>query len=134
MHLPNTYHFIYFVTTATPLKVLLAAAIVNFFGDMLFVGCKHPMIGGAAGAAWATVFSQYAALGLFIKWLTKKPTTDKKTPKVVDLTKNILEFMGKPTKKNNEAVQSQEMELEQQMTKESSRKKNGLLGIVEIQS
>jgi MatE len=38
--------------TSTPLKVLFAAAVVNFFGDALFVGCKHPFIGGAAGAAW----------------------------------------------------------------------------------
>lgn len=42
----------------SPLYVLLAAAVVNFLGDMIFVGSKHSMIGGCAGAAWATVFSQ----------------------------------------------------------------------------
>lgn len=57
----------------SPLYVLLAAAVVNFCGDMLFVGSKHPLIGGAAGAAWATVFSQYAALALFLAWLRRKP-------------------------------------------------------------
>ncbi len=30
-------------------------------------------IGGAAGAAWATMFSQYIAMGLFFKWLCQKP-------------------------------------------------------------
>ena len=53
----------------SPLYVLAAAAVVNFVGDVLFVGCSHPLLGGAAGAAWATTFSQYAALGLFVKWL-----------------------------------------------------------------
>ena len=78
----------------SPLYVLLAAAVVNFVGDMMFVGCKHPLIGGAAGAAWATVFSQYAALAIFIRWLVKKPNMGDKTPKVVDLTKNITDFIG----------------------------------------
>ena len=53
----------------SPLYVLAAAAVVNFFGDVLFVGCSHPLLGGAAGAAWATTFSQFAALGMFVKWL-----------------------------------------------------------------
>ena len=56
----------------SPLYVLLAAAVVNFFGDVLFVGSSNPFIGGAAGAAWATTFSQYAALGMFLKWLRSK--------------------------------------------------------------
>jgi Na+-driven multidrug efflux pump len=51
----------------SPLYVLLAAAVVNFVGDVMFVGCKNPLIGGAAGAAWATVFSQYAALAIFVQ-------------------------------------------------------------------
>jgi len=56
----------------SPLYVLMAAAAVNFFGDVLFVGRSAAWLGGAAGAAWATVFSQYAALFFFIKWLTHK--------------------------------------------------------------
>merc|ERR1719491_895223 len=40
----------------SPLYVLFAAAVVNFLGDMLFVGRKSVWVGGAAGAAWATVF------------------------------------------------------------------------------
>jgi len=78
----------------SPLYVLLAAAGVNFVCDMTMVGCKHPWIGGAAGAAWATVFSQYAALAIFIRWLTKKPNS-KNNPQVVNLTKPILDFMGR---------------------------------------
>jgi Na+-driven multidrug efflux pump len=53
--------------------VLAAAAIVNFLGDMLFVGMDNAMFGGAAGAAWATVFSQYTAVWFFVRWLCTKP-------------------------------------------------------------
>ena len=42
----------------SPLYVMVAAAFVNLFGDILFVPNKTAWIGGAAGAAWATVFSQ----------------------------------------------------------------------------
>ena len=63
----------------SPLYVLLAAAVVNFLGDMCFVGCAHPWIGGAAGAAWATVISQYAAVGLFVHWMRHKKVDEKKT-------------------------------------------------------
>jgi len=58
----------------SPLYVLAAAAVINFFGDVLLVpmaGSK--MFGGAAGAAWATVVSQYAALLFFGRWLTTTP-------------------------------------------------------------
>jgi len=88
----------------SPLYVLFAAAVVNFFGDVLFVGRKSAWVGGAAGAAWATVFSQYAALTMFIRWLTtvgkgKKTSTtslNKKDTVIekVDLTNPILELMG----------------------------------------
>lgn len=98
--------------TSTPLKVLFAAAIVNFCGDAMFVGCKNPLIGGAAGAAWATTFSQYAALGLFVRWLTTtaKPKEEQKSPpKVVDLTKNIMDFMkGKPKEASEDVTQLEE--------------------------
>lgn len=75
----------------SPLYVLLAAAIINFFGDVIFVRSAHPLIGGAAGAAWATVFSQYAAVWFFMRWLTKKPKAEIKT---VNLTNAIMELTG----------------------------------------
>jgi len=85
----------------SPLYVLFAAAVVNFIGDMIFVGKSSPWLGGAAGAAWATVFSQYAALTLFIKWLTfkkkekKESTSDTNgTVEKINLTKSILELTG----------------------------------------
>jgi Na+-driven multidrug efflux pump len=78
----------------SPLYVLVAAAVVNFFGDVLFVGNSHPLIGGAAGAAWATVFSQYAGVALFVRWLCDKP---KNKPKVLNVSKAILELTGKPS-------------------------------------
>lgn len=77
----------------SPLYVLAGAAVINFFGDMLFVGNAHPLIGGAAGAAWATVFSQYAAVVLFVRWLCHKPEKASK-PRVVNLSKAILEITG----------------------------------------
>ena len=65
-----------------PFYVLAAAAVVNFFGDVLFVGHKSAWIGGAAGAAWATVLSQYVALGFFLKWLLyNKPNESNKISK-----------------------------------------------------
>jgi len=54
----------------SPLYVLLAAAVINFLGDVLLVPMKSGLFGGAAGAAWATVASQYAALLFFARWLT----------------------------------------------------------------
>jgi len=86
----------------SPLYVLFAAAVVNFIGDMLFVGRNNAWLGGAAGAAWATVFSQYAALAMFIKWLTtsrnnKKVSSNEDKDAVVEkvnLTNPILELMG----------------------------------------
>jgi len=59
--------------TFSPLLVMIAAALVNLLGDFIFVGLPGAWLGGAAGAAWATVFSQYAALVMFIRWLCSKP-------------------------------------------------------------
>ncbi len=55
----------------SPLVVMVAAALVNLLGDFIFV-----QRGGAAGAAWATVLSQYAALIMFLKWLKMKGAVD----------------------------------------------------------
>lgn len=60
----------------SPLFVLLAAAVVNFIGDVLLVPLKSSTLGGAAGAAWATVASQYAALLFFARWWLIKPRDD----------------------------------------------------------
>jgi Na+-driven multidrug efflux pump len=88
----------------SPLYVLATAAVVNFVGDMMFVGCKHPWIGGAAGAAWATVFSQFAALAMFIRWLTAagqrspaETSSSQEKPKVLNVSNAILELTGKPS-------------------------------------
>ena len=60
----------------SPLYVLLASAIVNFFGDLCFVGRQNPWIGGTAGAAWATVISQYAAVAFFVRWMCGDATSN----------------------------------------------------------
>jgi Na+-driven multidrug efflux pump len=78
----------------SPLYVLVAAAVANFFGDIFFVGNSHPWVGGAAGAAWATVFSQYVGVAMFVRWLTHKP---EKTPAVMNLSNAILEMTGEPS-------------------------------------
>lgn len=62
----------------SPLYVLAAAAGINLLGDMLLVRNASPWLGGAAGAAWATVFSQYGALIMFLRWLTVKNSDAKK--------------------------------------------------------
>mmetsp|Transcript_29095 Transcript_29095/g.70250 ORF Transcript_29095/g.70250 Transcript_29095/m.70250 type:complete len:799 (+) Transcript_29095:500-2896(+) len=77
----------------SPLYVLVAAAVANFFGDVLFVGNSHPWVGGAAGAAWATVFSQYVGVAMFVRWLSHKP---EKKPAVMNLSNAILEMTGEP--------------------------------------
>ena len=56
----------------SPLYVLAAAAGINLLGDILLVRNASPWLGGAAGAAWATVLSQYGALIMFLRWLTVK--------------------------------------------------------------
>eukprot|EP00547_Thalassionema_nitzschioides_P015353 CAMPEP_0194234856 /NCGR_PEP_ID=MMETSP0158-20130606/2480_1 /TAXON_ID=33649 /ORGANISM="Thalassionema nitzschioides, Strain L26-B" /LENGTH=797 /DNA_ID=CAMNT_0038968151 /DNA_START=98 /DNA_END=2491 /DNA_ORIENTATION=+ len=60
----------------SPMYILLAAAVVNFVGDACLVGrSRYPWLGGTAGAAWATVLSQYAAVALFVRWLCYTTTT-----------------------------------------------------------
>jgi len=76
----------------SPLYVLAAAAVVNFFGDVLFVGNSHPLIGGAAGAAWATVISQYVAVAFFLRWLCNKPEKSINPPKVLNVSSKIMEM------------------------------------------
>jgi len=85
----------------SPLYVLAAAAVVNFFGDVLLVPQASSWLGGAAGAAWATVFSQYAALLFFARWLTTRPATskgdnnqDSSPAEVVNITQSIMELTG----------------------------------------
>jgi len=91
----------------SPLYVLAAAAGVNFLGDVLLVPHSSAIFGGAAGAAWATTASQYAALVFFWRWLTtraeKTDTTDKSmtgpscgsdSAHVVNVTKGIMELTG----------------------------------------
>lgn len=75
----------------SPLYVLGAAAVINFIGDSIFVRLKHPWFGGAAGAAWATIFSQYAAVAFFVKWLCFKP---KILPKNVISNDDMLDLTG----------------------------------------
>eukprot|EP00549_Striatella_unipunctata_P018906 CAMPEP_0118725534 /NCGR_PEP_ID=MMETSP0800-20121206/33194_1 /TAXON_ID=210618 ORGANISM="Striatella unipunctata, Strain CCMP2910" /NCGR_SAMPLE_ID=MMETSP0800 /ASSEMBLY_ACC=CAM_ASM_000638 /LENGTH=622 /DNA_ID=CAMNT_0006634245 /DNA_START=146 /DNA_END=2014 /DNA_ORIENTATION=- len=75
----------------SPLYVLLAAAVVNFFGDVLLVRQKHAWLGGAAGAAWATSASQYAAVAIFLRWLCFKP---KKPAVVMNISRAIMELTG----------------------------------------
>ncbi|KAL7517463.1 hypothetical protein ACHAWX_003326 [Stephanocyclus meneghinianus] len=92
----------------SPLYVLLAAALINFVGDVLLVGNGNVWLGGAAGVAWATVFSQYGALFMFWRWLTAAPKQNEKKKeeekeekvssdddgRVVNVTEGILELTG----------------------------------------
>lgn len=70
----------------SPLYVLLAASVINFLGDVCLVPMSSTLFGGAAGAAWATVASQYAALIFFARWLTTAPASrnDTDTGSVLD--------------------------------------------------
>lgn len=91
----------------SPLYVLVAAAVVNLIGDVFFVGQSNPWIGGATGAAWATVMSQYAALTLFFQWLRTKPKITKdvekksssSSPEILNLSESILDLTSTPNRK-----------------------------------
>ena len=63
--------------TRSPLLILLAAGVMNLFADLILVPCKYAWFNGAAGAAWATTLSQYVALGLFLKHLSRPPVAPK---------------------------------------------------------
>lgn len=85
--------------TRSPLLILVMAASINLLGDILLVRSGNAWIGGAAGAAWATVFSQYAALFMFIKWLTgNKKDNPSNTNSASTITKGLL--AGKMTKRS----------------------------------
>jgi len=93
----------------SPLYVLAAAAGINLLGDVVLVRNSSAWLGGAAGAAWATVLSQYGALFMFWRWLTTEPKKEDKgdvsldgfvgdgnggASNVVDVTKSIMELTG----------------------------------------
>lgn len=82
----------------SPLYVLAAAAGINLIGDMLLVRNSSPWLGGAAGAAWATVFSQYGALLMFLRWLTvsKKQSSVKygETMNPMEMIKDASQDVG----------------------------------------
>ncbi len=58
--------------TKSPLMTTLFAAAINLAADFILVRQRHPWVGGVAGAAWATILSQYIALGFYIYWLIGK--------------------------------------------------------------
>jgi Na+-driven multidrug efflux pump len=58
--------------TTSPLLTTLFAAVINLGSGLIFVRLRHPWAGGVAGAAWATILSQYVALGFYLYWLSGK--------------------------------------------------------------
>jgi len=71
--------------TKSPLIILMYAGVLNLICDLVLVPCRFQWFNGAAGAAWATTFSQYAALGLFLRHLTKKvPTAPDPLPNYIE--------------------------------------------------
>jgi Na+-driven multidrug efflux pump len=63
----------------SPLYITLMAAVVNALADLWFVPHSHPWLGGAAGAAWGTTLSQYAAAAIYIYWLSHSPKDSRLT-------------------------------------------------------
>mmetsp|Transcript_7989 Transcript_7989/g.18021 ORF Transcript_7989/g.18021 Transcript_7989/m.18021 type:complete len:736 (-) Transcript_7989:180-2387(-) len=84
----------------SPLYVLAAAAGINLCADILLVPSASLWFGGAAGAAWATVFSQYGALIMFLRWLTVKSKKDVsgETLNPMDMIKDTTREAGKNVK------------------------------------
>lgn len=88
----------------SPLYVLFAAAVVNFLGDVCFVGNPHPWIGGAAGAAWATIISQYAAVEFFLRWLCKSTGERSKNNRFPPFFRRRTEKQQLPTNKYSTTI------------------------------
>lgn len=57
--------------TKSPLRVILLAGFVNLVLDVLLVRRPEAWMGGAAGAAWATIASQYAGAFYFMRWFRR---------------------------------------------------------------
>jgi Na+-driven multidrug efflux pump len=55
----------------SPLLVTLLAASVNLVADITLIRHSNPWIGGTAGAAWATIMSQYVAVICYLQWLCR---------------------------------------------------------------
>jgi Na+-driven multidrug efflux pump len=64
----------------SPLRIIGVAAIINLVADLMLVGSPRAWIGGATGASWATTLAQYAAAGMFLKWLWMPTETIAKIP------------------------------------------------------
>lgn len=60
----------------SPLRVILVAGLVNLAMDLVLVGRKSAWLGGAAGAAWATIMSQYVGMALYLHWLGTRPVEE----------------------------------------------------------
>jgi len=78
----------------SPFIVLLSASMINLVGDAILVGSKYAMFNGAAGAAWATVVSQYAACIMFLHFLIKKPKSKSNTSTPLGM---LSRFKDKPS-------------------------------------
>lgn len=76
-----------------PLLVLGAAALVNGACDALLVPTPWKWVGGAAGAAWATVLSQYVALAFFLSWLKGPLPIIDALPKIFQKIRNRFSSM-----------------------------------------
>lgn len=100
----------------SPFYILVAAALVNLLGDAIFVAQSHPLLGGAAGAAWATIISQWAAVALFLKWLRTPPSSSSRYPNQqtnththpVNLTDGIIELMAAESSSSTTAASTTE--------------------------
>jgi Na+-driven multidrug efflux pump len=88
----------------SPLYVLFAAAVVNFLGDICLVGNSNAWIGGAAGAAWATVVSQYAAVFFFVRLLCHDRPAESKAD-VTNIETTVNRFF--PKKSSNDTIEEQ---------------------------
>lgn len=55
--------------TFSPLITTLLAASVNLVADVVLVRQENAWLGGVAGAAWATILSQYVAISCYLLWL-----------------------------------------------------------------
>jgi len=107
----------------SPLMILGAAAGVNLLGDLVFVRSKYALFSGAAGAAWATILSQYTAVFLFLKWLKTRPRKSNEEVDSMDEKKWKVGPMGKIEMQSRAMTQTGEMETTNNQPTEKTHKK-----------
>ena len=118
----------------SPLYVLAAAALINLFGDMVLVRNSSVWLGGCAGAAWATVLSQYGALFMFLKWMTlvKSVGREAKSKVLLEEEKEVKYHDGDDSAVDTIEMESDAMKKKDNVIKVNYSRDNAFASVISI--